>query len=176
METKKMVIVKSKGVVNTSRGRVYAPITRPYKESTQIILRMITVDKADVWEVLPGSKKEVKLSTINYDKNNAVPVPVEPEKEPVVAPPVPKEEVKSDPVDTDVAPNKTAEVINNIINPNESADNAESGESGDAEEASDVGYDADSTYRGSKRHNKNKNKNRNNQYKPLDVTTPAEVE
>lgn len=68
----KMIVVKSKGYVDTSRGpRVYAPISRPYREKTEVILRMITVSKADVYEVLPD-KTEVKLDVTNYDKDNHI--------------------------------------------------------------------------------------------------------
>ena len=65
----KMIVVKSRGYVTTSRGIVFAPISRPYKETPEKILRMISVERADVWEIL-STGDEVKLTTSNYDKNN----------------------------------------------------------------------------------------------------------
>lgn len=69
MESSKMIVIKSKGRIETSRGRVYAPIKTPYRESISMILKMLTVYNADVWEILP-TKEEIKLTTTNYDKNN----------------------------------------------------------------------------------------------------------
>lgn len=71
MVNSKMIIVKSRGYVNTSRGRVFAPISRPYRESPSTILRMITQDHADVYEVIQGLG-EVKLTTTNFDRDNSV--------------------------------------------------------------------------------------------------------
>ena len=66
----KNIIVKSRGYVKTSRGNVFAPITKPYREDIQKIFYMINVQHADVWEVLPD-KSQVKLTTSNFDKDNS---------------------------------------------------------------------------------------------------------
>ena len=95
MESSKMIVIKTKGRVETGRGRVYAPIKTPYRETVRQILHILTVNGADVWEVLPD-KTEVQLTTSNYDKNNAK----KPEPRVEQAPPSAMEEVPELPLGT----------------------------------------------------------------------------
>lgn len=94
--TTKMIKVTSRGYVNTSRGKAFAPINRPYRESVDTIFRMLTVDRATIYEVLPN-KELLKLTVHNFDKDNT-PMPKtmvveDPKKEePVVEKEIPVEE------------------------------------------------------------------------------------
>lgn len=84
----KMITVRSRGNVTTSRGRFMAPIRTPYLESTDRIWSMITQDRADVWERLSNGT-DVQLNAQNFDQDNNAPKKVvvteekneEPEKE-----------------------------------------------------------------------------------------------
>lgn len=68
-EMKKKIKILSKGVVLTSRGMARTPIDRPYLESINSILLLITRYKADVVEVLPDGR-EVKLTINNFNIDN----------------------------------------------------------------------------------------------------------
>ena len=94
--TTKMIKVTSRGYVNTSRGKAFAPINRPYRESVDTIFRMLTVDRATIYEVLPN-KELLKLTVHNFDKDNtpmpkAMVVEAPKKEEPVVEKEVPVEE------------------------------------------------------------------------------------
>ena len=80
-QTKKIKIT-SKGFVTTSRGRCRTPITNAYMENTDVILSMLTRDKAKVVEVLPTGG-EVELTIYNFSQNNSAPAA---KKEAPVAP------------------------------------------------------------------------------------------
>lgn len=72
MPDTKMIIVKSRGLVHTSRGLIQSPIMYPYRESVDKIWGMISQDRADVYEVL-RNKRELKLDAQNFDlDNNAI--------------------------------------------------------------------------------------------------------
>lgn len=111
----KMIKVTSRGYVTTSRGRAFAPITRPYREDVGVIFSMLTRDRATVVEVL-SDKSEIKLTLQNFDKVNdptfsvedIKPVTTTPAKE--VEPPA----VKVEPVQVEpatVEPTDTGDVV-----------------------------------------------------------------
>lgn len=70
MADTKMIIVKSRGIVHSSRGIIRTPIITPYRESIDKIWGMLTQDRADVWEVL-RNKSEVQLNIQNFDEDNS---------------------------------------------------------------------------------------------------------
>ena len=73
--TYKKILITNRGYVPTSRGMCLTPITRPYKESTDVILRLITRYNADVEEVLDNGD-HIKLTISNYASDNNVSTPV----------------------------------------------------------------------------------------------------
>ena len=73
--THKKILITNRGYVPTSRGMCLTPITRPYKESTDVILRLITRYNADVEEVLDNGD-HIKLTISNYASDNNVSTPV----------------------------------------------------------------------------------------------------
>ena len=75
-QTKKIKIV-SKGIVTTSRGRCRTPIVSPYIENVNVILTMMTRDKAKIMEVLPDGK-EVELNIYNFSQDNTIKPEVKP--------------------------------------------------------------------------------------------------
>lgn len=201
MESSKMIVIKSVGRVETSRGRVYAPIKKPYRESVSMILKMVTKG-VDVWEVLPN-KEEVQLTTTNYDKNNMLPVPSVDE-----APPSAKDmETSNTPLDH-AAAEETKEVHDEfscdtscLDNPmvdeqadrlmemvQDMADQTESVEStySDDEEIGrgntvpiyiEASNNVEATNNVGKTHGKNKNKNKNRHNRPVvEATIPEEVQ
>ena len=84
----KKIKVMDRGMILTSRGMVRGPIERPYYESFESILTMITKYNLDVREVLPDNT-EVKLTINNFNKDNTLPPEVIPN---VVKPVEPKPE------------------------------------------------------------------------------------
>ena len=75
---KKLIKVVSRGMVNTSRGPMITPNTRPFLEDVDSIFRMIAKG-AKIIEVLPN-KTEVELNERNFNTDNRVkekPVKVE---------------------------------------------------------------------------------------------------
>lgn len=73
--TYKKILITNRGYVPTSRGMCLTPITRPYKENTEVILRLITRYNADVEEVL-NNGNHVKLTISNYASDNNVSTPI----------------------------------------------------------------------------------------------------
>lgn len=69
MPDTKMIVVKSRGLVHTSRGLIQSPIVSAYRESVDRIWEMLTRDRADVYEVL-RNKKEIQLNVQNFDADN----------------------------------------------------------------------------------------------------------
>ena len=69
MPDTKMIVVKSRGLVHTSRGLIQSPIVSAYRESVDRIWEMLTRDRADVYEVL-RNKKEIRLNVQNFDADN----------------------------------------------------------------------------------------------------------
>lgn len=75
---KKLIKVVSRGMVNTSRGPMITPNTRPFLEDVDSIFRMIAKG-AKIIEVLPN-KTEIELNERNFNTDNRVkekPVKVE---------------------------------------------------------------------------------------------------
>ena len=111
----KMIKVTSRGYVTTSRGRAFAPITRPYREDVGVIFSMLTRDRATVVEVL-SDKSEIALTLQNFDKVNDPTfsvedmklVPMTPAKE-VEPPAVEVEPVQVEPAT--VEPTDTGDVV-----------------------------------------------------------------
>lgn len=68
IDNTKMITVESRGIVTTSRGTVFSPLS-PYRENIQYIWRMITEDQADVYEIVNPTTK-VRLTPQNFDKDN----------------------------------------------------------------------------------------------------------
>lgn len=66
----KKIIVTSRGMILTSRGMCRGPIERPYYETLDAILTMISRYEAEVYEVLPDGTK-VRLTMKNFDADNA---------------------------------------------------------------------------------------------------------
>jgi len=66
MKTKNIKILSRTPI--RAKGGIYGPILTPYTEKTSIIFAMIT-QGVDVVEVLKDGT-EVKLTTINFDKDN----------------------------------------------------------------------------------------------------------
>lgn len=66
----KMIVVRSRGFITTSRGQVTTPITRAFRETCSNIWNMITREKAAVYEVFPD-KTELRLSEQNFNTNNS---------------------------------------------------------------------------------------------------------
>ena len=82
--TQKKILITNRGYVPTSRGMCLTPITRPYKESTDVILRLLTRYNAEIEEVLDNGE-HVKLTISNYaSDNNVVSNPIIKESKPVV--------------------------------------------------------------------------------------------
>lgn len=72
MSTKKKLIkVADRGMILTSRGMVRGPIERPYLESTDAILLMLTRFNNEVYEVL-SDNSEVRLNINNFSADNNV--------------------------------------------------------------------------------------------------------
>lgn len=67
----KKIKILSRGFVFTSRGRCRTPILRPYVESCDIILQMLSKDNAEIVEVLEDGR-EVKLTIQNFASDNSV--------------------------------------------------------------------------------------------------------
>lgn len=200
MESSKMIVIKSTGRIETSRGRVYAPIKKPYRESVSMILKMITKG-VDVWEVLPN-KKEVQLTTTNYDKNNMLTAPMVDEAPPSAkdteTPNTPlehaAEETKEVHVEfscdtsylgnptVDEQANRLMEMVQDMADQTESVESTYSDDEvtgrGDTEpiyvEASN---NVEATNNVGKPHGKNKNKNKNRHNRPVvEATIPEEVQ
>lgn len=102
--TQKKILITNRGYVPTSRGMCLTPITRPYKESTDVILRLLTRYNAEIEEVLDNGE-HVKLTISNYATDNSVVSnPIIKESKPVVeATPVVEPEI----VHTNVENNNT---------------------------------------------------------------------
>ena len=82
--TQKKILITNRGYVPTSRGMCLTPITRPYKESTDVILRLLTRYNAEIEEVL-DSGEHIKLTISNYaSDNSAIPNLIVKESKPVV--------------------------------------------------------------------------------------------
>ena len=77
--TTKMITVKSRGYVMTSRGMIMSPIRTPYREQVDRIWSMITKDRAEVYERLKDGT-DLKLDVQNYDKDNQPKKRVTPKK------------------------------------------------------------------------------------------------
>lgn len=77
MPSTKMIKIPSRGIVTTSRGRVVTPVYNPYRESTEMIYKMLCNDKPTpkIIEVLPNGR-EIPLTLQNYDKDNELVHPV----------------------------------------------------------------------------------------------------
>ena len=73
--TYKKILITNRGYVPTSRGMCLTPITRPYKENTDVILRLITRYNTDVEEVLDNGS-HVKLTISNYASDNNISTPI----------------------------------------------------------------------------------------------------
>lgn len=95
----KMIKVTSRGYVMTSRGRAFAPITRPYREDVGVIFSMLTRDRATVVEVL-SDKSEIKLTLQNFDKVNDPTFSVEDVKPVPMTPVTEVEPTTVEPTDT----------------------------------------------------------------------------
>lgn len=81
--TQKKILITNRGYVPTSRGMCLTPITRPYKESTDVILRLLTRYNAEIEEILDNGE-HVKLTISNYaSNNNVVSNPIIKESKPV---------------------------------------------------------------------------------------------
>lgn len=71
-----MIKITSRGFVSTSRGRIMAPILRPYRESIDKIFDMLAQSpKPTIIEVLPNGRT-VELTTSNFDKDNELSKPI----------------------------------------------------------------------------------------------------
>lgn len=95
----KMIKITSRGYVTTSRGRAFAPITRPYREDVGVIFSMLTRDRATVVEVL-SDKSEITLTLQNFDKVNDPTFSVEDVKPVPMTPVTEVEPTTVEPTDT----------------------------------------------------------------------------
>lgn len=66
----KKIVVPSRGMIHTSRGTCRGPIERPYYETIDTILSMISRQELEVYEVLSDNVK-VRLTLKNFDKDNS---------------------------------------------------------------------------------------------------------
>ena len=165
----KMIKVTSRGTVTTSRGIVFAPIVRPYRESVDTIFGMLTRDEATVIEILDNGT-EVKLTPQNFDKDNSIQFnKPEEKKQPeqkTPTPVIPPEPVKPE--------EKTEEKVQDVTPVEESATKTEdtkpeaSTESDDENDCSPV-EDSNETDNNQNNPNRKNKKNRNRNNKSLEV-------
>lgn len=73
----KMITVRNRGFVTTSRGRIMGPIRTPYREAIDRIWSMMLDERADIYERL-NDGSDLKLTTQNYDTDNNAPVTTPP--------------------------------------------------------------------------------------------------
>ena len=186
--TTKMIKVTSRGYVNTSRGKAFAPINRPYRENVDTIFRMLTVDRATIYEVLPN-KELLKLTVHNFDKENS-PMPknmgVEAPKkeEPVVEKEVPVEETPAPIIEpTDGGDEVAEDEIANEV-PESDAEVAASMEVFEDEPAMETVGQVEAPVSNPNGNNQRMSKkerrraareNRNNQGKPVSAVNPETV-
>lgn len=103
----KMISIKSRGTVHTSRGIHRSPIRTPYREYIDKIWSIITVDRAEVYEHI--GDYEIKLTPQNYDQDNTPPVKKKPTPKPepvIIEEPKPKIIEESKPIPTPQHPKK----------------------------------------------------------------------
>lgn len=182
----KMIKVTSRGYVMTSRGRAFAPITRPYREDVGVIFSMLTRDRATVVEVL-SDKSEITLTLQNFDKVNdptfsvedVKPVPMTPVTE-VEPPTVEVESVQVEP--TTVEPTDTGDVVSkDEIAEEVPAADAEVGTTEEAPVEEPVTADAGNAqnYNGNgkklSRSERRRLREQLNQAKPVEATVPESV-
>lgn len=68
----KLIRIPSRGRVLSSRGYVTTPITRPYRETLENILKMLSSSpKPKILEVLPNGRT-VELTVLNFDQDNTL--------------------------------------------------------------------------------------------------------
>lgn len=182
----KMIKITSRGYVTTSRGRAFAPITRPYREDVGIIFSMLTRDRATVVEVL-SDKSEVKLNLQNFDKINDPTYGIE-EVKPVLKTPVKEAEapaIEVEPVQvesTTVEPTDTGDVVTkDEIAEEVPAADTEVGVTEEAPVDEPITTDAGSAqnYNGNgkklSRSERRRLREQQNQAKPVEATVPESV-
>lgn len=186
--TTKMIKVTSRGYVNTSRGKAFAPINRPYRENVDTIFRMLTVDRATIYEVLPN-KELLKLTVHNFDKDNT-PMPktmvvgAPKKEEPVVEKEVPAEETPAPIIEPTDGGDEVAEdeIANEVPESDAEVESSmEVFEDEPAMEAVDqVGAPVSNPNGNNQRMSKKERRraareNRNNQGKPVSAVNPETV-